>query len=140
MNIPKVFCENCRNNVGYTEISVPMVGTIKEKEYHYIGKEAFCAKCGSLIFVPALSDLNLQALYDAYRKENDIISVDKICEIPKNIPLESVPSLCSSDGENKLFLDMQMVMYQQNSILIFLHVSITNRRSIRNYWRQIRQI
>ena len=33
----KTFCEECRNDVEYTTVSVPMTGTIKGKEYHYTG-------------------------------------------------------------------------------------------------------
>jgi hypothetical protein len=68
----KVFCEECRDDVEYRISSVPMTGTIKGKEYSYIGKEARCTNCGSLVFVPAISDANLQALYDVFRLKNDI--------------------------------------------------------------------
>ena len=76
MSTKKVFCEECRNDVDYTEVSVHMVGTIKEKSYHYVGKEAHCADCGSQLFIPEFSDYNLQALYDVYRKENNIIPLE----------------------------------------------------------------
>jgi len=35
MNRKKAFCEQCRDEVEYTITSVPMVGTIKGKEYRY---------------------------------------------------------------------------------------------------------
>lgn len=59
----KTFCEECRNDVEYIVSSVPMVGTIKGKEYSYTGMEARCADCGSLVYVPEISDANLEALY-----------------------------------------------------------------------------
>ena len=68
----KAFCEECRDDVEYMVSSVPMTGTIKGKEYSYIGKEARCTDCGSFVFVPEISDANLQALYDVFRLENDI--------------------------------------------------------------------
>ena len=68
----KVFCEECRNDVEYTVSSVPMVGTIKEREYSYTGMEARCADCGSLVYVPEISDTNLEALYHVFREENGI--------------------------------------------------------------------
>lgn len=74
MNTKKVFYDECRNNVNYIVASLPMAGTIKEKEYYYVGKEAHCADCGSQLFIPELSDYNLRSLYDVYRKENGIIS------------------------------------------------------------------
>ena len=33
MNTKKVFCEECRNDVSYVVTTVPMVGTIRDKEY-----------------------------------------------------------------------------------------------------------
>ena len=66
----KVFCEECRNDVEYTTASVPMVGRIKGKEYQYTGSEARCMDCGSLLYVPELSDANLRSLYDVFRQEN----------------------------------------------------------------------
>lgn len=84
MNTKKVFCEECRNDVDYIEASVPMTGTIREKDYHYVGKEAHCTDCGSQLFIPEFSDYNLRALYDVYRKENGIISLEQIREIPNS--------------------------------------------------------
>ena len=68
----KTFCEECRNDVKYTTASVPMTGTIKGKVYHYTGTEARCADCGSLVFVPEISDDNLRSLYNVFREENNI--------------------------------------------------------------------
>ena len=65
----KTFCEECRNDVEYTTASVPMTGTIKGKEYHYTGTEARCADCGSLVFVPEISDDNLRSLYSNIGRE-----------------------------------------------------------------------
>ena len=68
----KTFCEECRNDVEYTTVSVPMTGTIKSKVYHYTGTEARCADCGSLVFVPEISDDNLCSLYNVFREKNNI--------------------------------------------------------------------
>lgn len=68
----KTFCEECRNDVEYTTASVPMTGTIKGKAYHYTGTEARCMNCGSLVFVPEISDDNLRSLYNVFREKNSI--------------------------------------------------------------------
>lgn len=34
MTAKKTFCEECRNEVNYSVITVPLTGKIKEKEYH----------------------------------------------------------------------------------------------------------
>lgn len=100
MNIKKVFCEECRNDVSYVETSVPTVGTIKEKKYHYVGKEAHCTECGSQLFISELSDFNLRALYEVYRKENGIISLEQIREIPEKYSIGKRPlSLLLGWGE-----------------------------------------
>lgn len=61
------FCEKCRSDVEYAIAEVRMTGTIKGAEYHYIGKEARCLRCHSLIFVPEINDYNLQSSYEVYR-------------------------------------------------------------------------
>ncbi len=100
MNTKKVFCEECRNDVSFIETSLQMVGTIKGKTYHYIGKEAHCADCGCELFIPEFSDFNLQALYDTFRKENGLISLEKIREIPEKYAIGKRPlSLLLGWGE-----------------------------------------
>ena len=96
----KTFCEECRNDVEYTTVSVPMTGRIKGKEYHYTGTEARCADCGSLVFVPEISDDNLRSLYNVFREENGIVSLDVICAIPEKYDIGKRPlSLLLGWGE-----------------------------------------
>lgn len=100
MNNKKIFCEECRSDVDFIETSVQMIGTIKEKEYHYIGKEAHCADCGCELFIPEFSDFNLQALYNVFRKENGLISLEQIREIPEKYAIGKRPlSLLLGWGE-----------------------------------------
>lgn len=77
-----VFCEECRDDVGYVIKEMKMVGKIKGVEYHYDGREACCVRCGTLIDAPGVGDYNLKQLYDVYRKKNDIISLDMLQSIP----------------------------------------------------------
>lgn len=124
MNTEKVFCENCRNDVRYIEASVPMIGAIKEKEYHYIGTEAHCADCGSQIFIPEISDFNLRALYDVYRKENGIISLEQIREIPEKYSIGKRPlSLLLGWGEQTFsrYADGDMPTKQYADILVRIY-------------------
>ena len=64
------FCENCRADTGYVIDVHQMTGTILGKSYSYVGTDARCKECGELVYVPELSDKNLEALYDVYREEN----------------------------------------------------------------------
>lgn len=143
MNTKKVFCEECRNEVEYTITSVPMTGTIKEKEYHYTGKEARCANCGSLIFVPELSDSNLRALYDVYREKNSIIALDMLLEIPKKYAIGKRPlslllgwgeqtfsRYCDGDMPTKQYCDILMRIY--NDPLFYSELLETNKNKLKS--------
>lgn len=95
-----VFCENCRKDVQYKLNEVCITATLKEREYSYIGKEAYCTSCGEQIYVPKVNDTNLRALYDVYREKNDIISLDTILAIPKKYAIGKRPlSLLLGWGE-----------------------------------------
>ena len=125
MNTNKVFCEECRNDVDYIEAAVLMSSTIKEKNYCYVGKEAHCADCGSQIFIPELSDYNLRALYDVYRKENGIISLEQIREIPEKYAIGKRPlSLLLGWGEQTFsrYADGDIPTKQYSDILVHIYV------------------
>jgi len=79
----KVFCEKCKDDVFYKVFEVNLSDKFKGKMYDYLGQRAVCNKCGSEVDVPEVRDFNLKAIYDAYRIKNDIISLEKILEIPK---------------------------------------------------------
>lgn len=124
MNTKKVFCEECRNDVAYIETSAPMTSAIKEKIYHYIGKEAHCSDCGSQLFIPELSDYNLRALYDVYRKENGIIPLEQIRAIPEKYAIGKRPlSLLLGWGEQTFsrYADGDMPTKQYSDILVRIH-------------------
>ena len=95
-----VFCEECRNDVEYTIIEMPMAGTIKGIEYYYTGKEARCISCNSRVYVPEINDSNLKALYEVYRRENGIVPLDIILAIPEKYAIGKRPlSLLLGWGE-----------------------------------------
>ncbi len=77
----KVFCEDCRRDVDFKVKDIRMEGTIKGEKYNYNGKVAHCSDCNSEIYVDEVNDFNLKALYDEYRKKNNIISLEEISEI-----------------------------------------------------------
>lgn len=68
----KTFCEECKNNVEYTTVSVPMTDSINDKAYHYTGTEARCANCGNIVFVPKIFYDNLRSLCNVFREKNNI--------------------------------------------------------------------
>lgn len=75
--------------------------TLKDKKYSYIGKKATCVDCGSEIYVAEVNDFNLKSLYDVYRQENNIISLEMILDIPKKYSIGKRPlSLLLGWGES----------------------------------------
>lgn len=120
----KVFCEECRDDVNYVETTVPMTGTVKGNIYRYVGKAVHCTKCGSELFVPELSDFNLRTLYDVFRKENGIISLEQIREIPEKYAIGKRPlSLLLGWGEQTFsrYADGDMPTKQYSDILLRIY-------------------
>lgn len=97
----KVFCEECRKDVNFTVEDKQMEGTIKDISYKYMGKIARCTDCQSEIYVAKVNDYNLKALYDEYRKKNNIISLEEILEISPKYDIGKRPlSLLLGWGEH----------------------------------------
>lgn len=100
MNERKVFCEECRNDVGFSVTNKQMEGTIKGETYTYLGKVAHCIDCDSEIYVEDINDFNLKALYDKYREKHGIVSLDTILMIPDKYAIGKRPlSLLLGWGE-----------------------------------------
>lgn len=100
MDNKKIFCDECREYSNYTIKNISVEDTIKGRKYTYEGKRAFCDCCGSEVFVDEVMDFNLKAMYDEYRRKNDIISLEDIKEIPKKYDIGKRPlSLLLGWGE-----------------------------------------
>ena len=100
MTTKKAFCEECRDETEYTLTPFTMTGTIRGKEYRYSGYGAHCAVCGSPVGFPELNDANLEALYDVFREENGIISLEAVRAIPEKYDIGKRPlSLLLGWGE-----------------------------------------
>lgn len=115
-----VFCEECRNDVEYTVTEVPAIGKIKGVAYHYRRKEARCIRCNTPVYVPEINDANLRALYDVYRQENGIVSLDVILAIPEKYAIGKRPlSLLLGWGEQTFsrYCDGDMPTKQYSEIL-----------------------
>ena len=143
MNTDKTFCEECRNDVEYSTKSVPMTASIKGKQYSYTGTEAHCKECGSAVYVPEIIDANLRALYDKYRKENNIIPLDEIKKIPAKYSIGKRPlSLLLGWGEQTFsrFADGDIPSKQYSDILqriyddpeYYLQLLISNKNNLKS--------
>lgn len=82
MNRKETFCEHCRKDVVYTENYQSMSAELKGGIYNYNGKLAICDECNNEVYVNEINDYNLDQLYNEFRKQHNIISLDKIMEIP----------------------------------------------------------
>ena len=150
----KTFCEECRNDVKFTTASVPMTGTIKGKEYHYTGTEARCADCGNLVFVPEISDDNLRSLYNVFREENGIVSLDVICAIPEKYDIGKRPlslllgwgeltfsRYCDGDIPTRQYSDILQRIYNEPQFYSeLLEANKTNLKSQRTYEKTRRAV
>lgn len=100
MSENKVFCEKCRDEVSFNIVEKEMAGTVKGVKYTYIGKEAHCIKCGMEVYAGEINDYNLKLLYDEYRKDNELVSLETIREIPDKYAIGKRPlSLLLGWGE-----------------------------------------
>lgn len=116
----QTFCENCRDYVDYKVIEKSMSDKLKGKSYTYMGKEAYCQKCHEEVYVGEINDYNLEALYTIYRKENQIISLEMVREIPKKYDIGKRPlSLLLGWGELTFsrYYDGDMPTKQYSEIL-----------------------
>ena len=77
------FCENCRTNTDCFIESNHRVAVLKNKKYYFEGKRTQCLSCGKEVYNKEVVDFNCKALLDEYRKENNLISYEKILEIPR---------------------------------------------------------
>jgi hypothetical protein len=140
MSEKKVFCENCRKDVNYIEAYTPMVGRLLGRTYHYIGREAHCADCGSKLFMPELIDSNLQELYKIFRVENGIISLEQIRELPQKYSTDekslslllgwgehTFPRYVKGDMPTKLHSDILLRLYYNP----YLYSELLKKRNLK---------
>ena len=85
-----------------------------------------CAECGAFVDVPEISDANLDALYDVYRKENGIVPLDVVCAIPEKYDIGKRPlsillgwgeltfsRYCDGDVPTRQYSDILMRIYNE---------------------------
>jgi putative zinc finger/helix-turn-helix YgiT family protein len=103
MKETKGFCEQCHDIVNCDIKEEFKIKNIKGKKIEYKGKEAYCNKCGSNVFIAEIRDHNLKKLDDAYRKIEDIIMVSDIEKILKKYNIGKRPlSLILGWGEGTI--------------------------------------
>ena len=63
---PKVFCSNCREYVNYDVSSKTKNSNANGIIFSYIETAACCSKCGNLVYVGGIHDVNYLARNRAY--------------------------------------------------------------------------
>lgn len=95
-----VFCPECRRDVTFTVKEKWDSAELKGRVYEFTSKIAYCDECGLEVYVPELEDENLRALYDTYRREQGIISLEDVRAIPEKYNIGKRPlSLLLGWGE-----------------------------------------
>ncbi len=143
MNGKATFCENCRKDVSYIEKEVNISAELKGVKYYFTGKKATCNECNNEVFVSEINDYNLQQLYNEFRKQQNIISLEKIREMPDIYNIGKRPlSLLLGWGEQTFsrYYDGDMPTQQYSTILqkiyddpsYYLSVLETNKDNLKS--------
>lgn len=104
----------------YTEKDKYMSAELKGATYNYYGKVAVCNECANEIFVDEINDYNLNQLYNEFRKQHNIVSLEKIMEIPQKYNIGKRPlSLLLGWGEQTFsrYYDGDMPTQQYSATL-----------------------
>lgn len=120
MNMKITFCEHCRKDVSYFEKDETMTGELKGVKYTYCGKKAVCSECSNDVFSHEINDYNLKHLYNEFRRQNKILSLAKILEIPQKYNIGKRPlSLLLGWGEQTFsrYCDGDMPTQQYSGVL-----------------------
>ena len=93
-----IYCPECRKKVAFSTQKEERNGLVKGENYLYNRLVARCEDCNEELDV--YNDENLKILYDAFRSAHDIISLEKIREIPEKYNIgKRVLSLLLGWGE-----------------------------------------
>lgn len=87
----KEYCEYC-NEILEVKIKEELnYEEIKGKKYKYLKLIGYCSKCGNIVTVNEIIDENIKRINEAYRTEENIITVDEINEILRKYKIGKKP-------------------------------------------------
>lgn len=75
------FCIYCLQEVSANTIERADIKYVKNTPVQYTKKICICPICGEEIYVPEIGDANIQAVYDAYRQAEGLISYERVLEL-----------------------------------------------------------
>lgn len=85
------FCHECNNEVAIRIENATLEGNLKGNNYIYEGEVGKSADCEHLVSDEEIDKHNLKALHDIYRVEKDIITLEKIHELPEKYDIGKRP-------------------------------------------------
>ena len=77
------YCEKCKKEEDVIVNNVEYELEYDGKKIKYAGKKAVCVNCGNEVFLEEVEEFNQNAFENAYRDENNIITIHEIDEILK---------------------------------------------------------
>lgn len=84
-------CTDCGCKTPYTVKSHLEELTVREITFSYVEHSTYCTQCGKEVYVPEISDENVQSREDAYRKAAKLITVSEINEILEKYSIGAGP-------------------------------------------------
>lgn len=88
----KAYCEQCKEDVEYIVVNERMADRYGYIDIPFLGKEAKCLNCKTLIYVRKITEQNLEIANYKYREILNIITISEIKEFltSKNITSEEL--------------------------------------------------
>lgn len=80
-NLHKAICLNCMDEVDYTVDRVEETYLVLDTQITILAHKARCKNCGQEVCIDELLEKDLDASYEKYRQQNNIITVDEIKEL-----------------------------------------------------------
>jgi hypothetical protein len=98
--LEKIYCRHCEKEVTYTVIAGTQESVVKGVSIHTQAEHAYCLECRNKVFVPKLSQNNLNRVDEAYRKHIGRIQLQDIRALLRQYHIGAKPlSLMLNWGE-----------------------------------------
>jgi putative zinc finger/helix-turn-helix YgiT family protein len=83
----KVYCSKCEQKQHYFVKQEELTRKVKDNTYTLDVKVAHCAVCDEEVYIPEISDQTQQSFFNAYRVDHQLLTVDELISIRKNLGL-----------------------------------------------------
>lgn len=87
----KVYCIECSRECEYVIKKETIIKTIRDKEYSFNVKKAYCKECGDEVFVFGMIDDNKKSIEKQYREIENIVTVEDIKNMMELYNIKKAP-------------------------------------------------